>query len=200
MSSQANPKISPPGGVDAELVARAVAGDREAFAALYNAHRDEVLRYLTRRTGNRHLAEDLTQDVFLRALRRIDTFIPRNASSFVAWLMVIARNIHLDHMKLHRVQKEVPVDQVNDESTDPSAEQSAMRGLDAVEAAATVTAVLAVLTPQQLECVRLRFFDELSGPETAARMGKGLPAVKTLQFRALRLMRSALTTETAVAA
>ncbi|WP_051851898.1 RNA polymerase sigma factor [Streptomyces sp. NRRL F-5650] len=198
MSPQANPKISPP-GVDAGLVARAVAGDREAFAALYNAHRTDVLRYLTRRTGNRHLAEDLTQDVFLRALRRIDTFTPRNASSFVAWLMTIARNIHLDHLKLHRVQKEVPVDQVDDESTDPSAEASAMRGLDAVEAAATVTAALAVLTPQQRECVRLRFFAELSGPETAVRMGKGLPAVKTLQFRALRIMRSALT-ETAVAA
>ncbi|NEC72939.1 sigma-70 family RNA polymerase sigma factor [Streptomyces rochei] len=191
--------MSPPGGVDAGLVARAVAGDREAFAALYNAHRDDVLRYLIRRTGNRHLAEDLTQETFLRALRRVDTFTPRNASSFVAWLMVIARNLHLDHMKLHRVQKEVPVDVVNDGSTDPSAEQSAMRGLDAVDAAATVTAALAVLTPQQRECVRLRFFDELSGPETAARMGKGLPAVKTLQFRALRIMRSALT-ETAVAA
>ncbi|MFE5258284.1 RNA polymerase sigma factor [Streptomyces coelicoflavus] len=199
MSSQANPKISPPGGDDVGLVARAVAGDREAFAALYNAHRDDVLRYLTRRTGNRHLAEDLTQDVFLRAMRRIDTFVPRNASSFVAWLMTIARNIHLDHLKLHRVQKEVPVDQVDDESTDPSAEASAMRGLDVVEAAATVTAALAVLTPQQRECVRLRFFAELSGPETAARMGKGLPAVKTLQFRALRIMRSALS-ETAVAA
>ncbi|MFB6771099.1 RNA polymerase sigma factor [Streptomyces sp. NPDC056337] len=199
MSPQANPKISPPGGVNSELVARAVAGDREAFAALYNAHKVEVLRYLTRRTGNRHLAEDLTQDVFLRALRRIDTFIPRNASSFVAWLLTIARNIHLDHVKLHRVQKEVLVDEISDEAADPSAELSAMRGLDVVEAAATVTAALAVLTPLQRECVRLRFFAELSGPETAARMGKGLPAVKTLQFRALRQMQAALT-ETAVAA
>ncbi|MGX1223186.1 RNA polymerase sigma factor [Streptomyces ambofaciens] len=200
MSSQANPKISPPGGVDAGLVARAVAGDREAFGALYNEHRDEVFAYLYKRTRNRALAEDLTQDVFLRALRRLETFSAPRASGFAGWLAVIARNIYLDHVKLARTRLEVPVGEMSDgDERDRSAESSALRELDIAEATETVTTALMALTPYQRECVQLRFLAGLSVPETASRLGKGIGATKTVQFRALRIMRSALT-ETAVAA
>ncbi|MGI5196532.1 RNA polymerase sigma factor [Streptomyces sp. CA-288835] len=201
MSTQANPKISPPGGATTELVDRAHAGDREAFATLYNDHYSTVYRFLFSRTRDRHLAEDLTQEVFVRALRRIDTFDRRRTGGgFGAWLSVIARNLHLDHLKLHRVQREFPVAELHDSHTrDRSAESSALRELDIAEAKETVAAAMQVLNPYQRQCVRLRFLEELSVPETASRMGKGVGAVKTLQFRSLRLMEQALTSEEAAA-
>jgi RNA polymerase sigma-70 factor (ECF subfamily) len=185
----------------AELVAQACGGDRTAFGALYTRHYDDVFGFLYNRTrGDRQLAEDLTQDVFLRALRRLETFNSPRSSGFAGWLMVIARNIYLDHVKLARTRLETPVAEMADgDRRDRSAEASALRELDIAEAAETVEAALAELTPYQRECVRLRFLEDLSVPETAARLGKGIGATKTVQFRALQQMRSNLTA-TAVAA
>lgn len=192
MTTQANGKIGPP-GVGPELVARAVAGDREAFATLYNEHRGEVYRYLLNRTRDRHLAEDLTQDVFERALRRLETFGGPRASGFAGWLAVIARNIFLDHVKLARTRLEVPVGEMADgDSRDRSAESSALRELDIAEAAEVVTAAMQGLNPYQRECVQLRYFDGLSVPETAEQLGKGIGATKTLTFRAMEKMRAEL--------
>ncbi|MGW0163625.1 RNA polymerase sigma factor [Streptomyces sp. NPDC003343] len=193
MSVQVTAKISPPGG-PGELVTRAIAGDRDAFATLYNDHRAEVYRYLVNRTRDRHLAEDLTQDVFLRALRRIETFRhQQTGGGFNGWLMTIARNLHTDHLKKARVQREVPVGDVFEaDEFDPSAEEAGLRQLEIVEASRTVAAGMTALNPYQQTCIRLRYFEELSVPETAARMGKGIGAVKTLTFRSLRLMEQAL--------
>ncbi|MFG2963531.1 RNA polymerase sigma factor [Streptomyces sp. NPDC048288] len=195
MSSQANAKISTTGGrAPAALVAQAVAGDRAAFATLYNDHHGEVYRYLVARTKDRQLAEDLAQETFLRALRRIDTFkhLPTTAG-FVGWLFVIARNLHLDHLKLFRTSHEVSVaEPFRTDVGEHSAEESALRDLDIVEAREAVTAAMTRLNPYQREAIRLRFFEELSVPEAAARMGKGVGAVKTLTFRAMRVMEQAL--------
>ncbi|WP_327230845.1 RNA polymerase sigma factor [Streptomyces murinus] len=200
MSYQANGKIRA-GGTPALLVDRARTGDREAFAVLYTEYRDGVLAYLYSRTHDRHLAEDLAQEVFVRALRRINTFdSQRDGGGVAAWLMVIARNLHLDHVKLARVQREVPVAELLDgDERDRSAEVSALRQFDIAEASGIVADAMATLTPYQRACVRMRFLEELSIPETAARLGKGIGATKTCQFRALRVMQNALTGAVAAA-
>ncbi|MEV0446087.1 sigma-70 family RNA polymerase sigma factor [Streptomyces spectabilis] len=195
MSHQLIGKISTAGDAEAELIARARAGDRDAFAALYTNHREDVYGYLVVRTRDRHLAEDLTQDVFVRALRRLETFGGRGAN-FAAWLTTIARNLHVDHVRSHRVKREVPVAELPEgDARDRSAETSALRELDIAEATETVATAMRVLTTPQRQCVRLRFFDDLSVRETADRMGKHLNAAKTLQHRALRGMQRFLTAE-----
>jgi hypothetical protein len=73
LKPQASPKIRP-AMAEPETVRLARAGDSEAFAALYNEHRVEVHTYISRRVHNADLADDLTQDVFVRALRRLSTF------------------------------------------------------------------------------------------------------------------------------
>ncbi|GHA28970.1 hypothetical protein GCM10010372_31080 [Streptomyces tauricus] len=194
MSSQANAKISRPGGSVTELVARAAAGDRDAFATLYNEFRPQVFTYLDRRTMNRPLAEDLTQDVFLRALSRLETFHAERGGGFGAWLMTIARNIHLDYTRSARFRLEIPVGQIRDvDESVLSAELTALRELDIVEAVQTTVVALKSLTVSQRECVRLRFVEGLSFPEIAIRMHKNLSATKTLQFRAVHTMRRVLT-------
>lgn len=194
MSTQVNGMIMAGGAPEPELVARARAGDRTAFAALYTAHRDTVYRYLYNRTRDRNLAEDLTQDVFVRALSRLETFSAPRSAGFAGWLSTIARNIHLDHVKLSRTRLEVPVAEVADsDDVDRSAEVHALRELDIAEAAETITAAMRDLTPYQRQCVELRFLEGLTVPETAARLDKGIGAVKTLQFRAMGIMRRTLT-------
>ncbi|WP_282795147.1 sigma-70 family RNA polymerase sigma factor [Streptomyces sp. CC224B] len=193
MSHQLIGKISPLGGAEPELIRRARTGDREAFALLYNAHRENVYRYLVHRTRDRHLAEDLTQEVFVRALRKIETFAWRG-TNFAAWLTIIAKNLHLDYVRKPRVQREIPVAGMHDTDAarDRSTEASVLRELSVAEAAVTVAAAMRSLTPAQQRCVRLRFLHELSVQETADRMGKQVNAVKSIQHRAMKGMQRAL--------
>jgi RNA polymerase sigma-70 factor (ECF subfamily) len=193
VSSQANAKINPPGGAVTELVTRAAAGDSDAFATLYNEYRDEVYRYLSLRTRNRVLAEDLTQDVFVRALCRIETFSVRPGGTFVGWLMTIARNLHTDHCKAARTRLEVSTNEFFEaDERAVSAESGALRALEAVEAAQTIAVAMATLTPHQRECVRLRYLEELPLPQAVAQLDRSAGAVKTLTSRAMTSMRRAV--------
>ncbi|MET9729624.1 RNA polymerase sigma factor [Streptomyces sp. NPDC006458] len=195
MSSQANAKISPLGGpTTASLVAKASAGDRDAFAALYNEHRPAVYLYLRRRGCTAETAEDLTQDTFVRALRRIGTFSEGIGGGFPAWLMTIARNLSIDNGRRSSTTREMPVGDFF-ELTPPSiesAEAEALRALASADAAAQISAALSTLTPHQRECLQLRYLEHLTYPEVASRMGRHPGAVKTLAFRALAGMRQSL--------
>ncbi|MFE4547565.1 RNA polymerase sigma factor [Streptomyces sp. NPDC056785] len=203
MSTQANPKISARGGAEPELITRARNGDRDAFATLYNDYQRVVYRFLFFRVRNRELAEDLTQETFVRALRRIETFSDRpRTGGFPGWLVTIARNLHTDHCKASRTRLEIPLSSLVDFEADEfleSAESDALREMEAVEATETVKAGMEGLTQRQQECVRLRFLHDFTIPETAAVMDLNVGAVKTLQWRALRSMGRVLSTDGAAA-
>ena len=178
-----------PDGPEPELVARARTGDREAFAALYYEHYRLVYGYLLVRTRNRHLAEDLTQEVFTRALRRIDAFTWQG-TAFAAWLTTIAKNLYLDELGRGRTRLETPVAEFHDpQEPGWGPESMALRELEAVEAHETVRTALHTLNAHQRHCVQLRFLDELTPEETALAMGRSVGAVKTLTYRALRKLR-----------
>ncbi|SNT56295.1 RNA polymerase sigma-70 factor, ECF subfamily [Actinacidiphila glaucinigra] len=84
-----------------DLVERAQAGEREAFAALYDHYGDTVYRKVYYRVGGKATAEDLTSETFLCALRRIGTFTWQGRD-FGAWLVTIARNLVSDHFTSSR--------------------------------------------------------------------------------------------------
>ncbi|MEV8042403.1 RNA polymerase sigma factor [Streptomyces griseoluteus] len=203
MSSQANATIITPEAVT-ELAARASAGDREAFATLYNGHRGMVFSYLVTRTQNGILAEDLTSETFVRAFVNIHQFTERAATGgFGGWLYTIARNLHLDYLRKLSTRMEAPLPLTSFDNTatgssevlERSAETTTLRELDLVDVAATLDVALAAITPVQRECLRLRYVEGLTLQETAARMGKRIGAIKTLAFRGLAGARTALTTE-----
>src|SRR5437867_4470766 len=97
------------------LVAQAREGDRTAFAALYRMYLPTVYKFLFYRLGNKAQAEDMTAEVFLRALRKIGDYNWTGAD-FGAWLLRIARNLILDNAKSSRARLEV----LNDEMPDGS--------------------------------------------------------------------------------
>jgi RNA polymerase sigma-70 factor (TIGR02952 family) len=171
------------------LVLRAKTGDAEAFGRLYDRYLDLVYRYVYFRVSSHPLAEDLTSETFLRALRGIANYTWQGRD-FGAWLVTIARNLVTDHFKSGRYRLEVTTAEVLDVPLD-----SADIPENAVVTAAVNDRVLRAvrdLNPEQQECVVLRFLHGLSLAETALVMGKKSGAIKALQFRAVRALARAL--------
>jgi RNA polymerase sigma-70 factor (ECF subfamily) len=174
------------------LVELAQEGDGEAFGLLYDAYSDTVYRYIYYRVSQKPLAEDLTSETFLRALRRISTFTWQGRD-FGAWLVTIARNLVADHFKSSRYRLEVPTGEMLDsDQTESSPEDSVLAYLSNKELLDAVCR----LNSQQQECVTLRFLHGLSVAETAKIMGKNDGAIKTLQYRAIRTLARLLPTDT----
>lgn len=166
-----------------ELVSQAQLGNKSAFAALYRLHVQAVYRYLSYRLRDSSLAEDLTAEVFVRALRKIGDFEWRGID-FSAWLIRIARNILLDHVKSSGARLEVvgiaPGD-IN-ESSVPGSDLEVMDRLDREG----LHEALNKLRPEHQEVLYLRFLQGLSSLETAQAMNKTEGAIRVLQFRALK--------------
>src|SRR5215213_497218 len=110
------------------LVARAQDGDREAIEELYLIHFDRIYSYLHMSVGNRHDAEDLTTQTFLRMLESIARF-KQGAAPFSAWLFRIAHNLAMDHFRANRRwQPEEEVPEPPDAQA-PSAETAALHAI-----------------------------------------------------------------------
>jgi RNA polymerase sigma-70 factor (ECF subfamily) len=171
-----------------QLVQRAQQGDGEAFGELYDRYVTTVYRYVLHRVGDRPLAEDVTSETFVRALRRIDslTFQGRDVG---AWLVTIARNIVLDHVKSSRYRLEVTTaDLLDADRVTEGPEEAVVTHLTNTQLLACVKQ----LGSEQQECIVLRFLHGLSVAETAAVMGKRDGAVKALQHRAVRRLAALL--------
>jgi len=170
------------------LVTLAQQGDAEAFGLVYDRYVDQIYRYLYYRVGSHALAEDLTSETFLRALRRIDSFT-YTGKDIGAWFTTIARNLVTDHVKSSRFKLEVSTaDMLDADRGDDGIETQV---IDRLRDAALLDAVRR-LKPEQQECIVLRFLQGLSVAETSGVMGRSEGAVKQLQLRAVRALAKLL--------
>ena len=183
-SDQAPP--GPPADMErvAALVELAQGGDADAFGLLYERYVDLVYRYVYVRVGSSHLAEDLTSETFIRALRRIDSF-SWQGKDIAAWFVTIARNLITDNVKSARFRMEVSTADMID--ADRRVEGPENEVLAHLRDTALFEAIKA-LKPEQGECVVLRFLQGMSLAETALIIGKSEGAVKQLQLRAMRAL------------
>ena len=168
------------------LVHRAQQRDEEAFTQLYEAHFDKIYRYVALRIGDRIEAEDMTQQVFLKALQSISSFKWKGIP-FSAWLFRIAHNQVVDYLRKKTKQATVPVDE-SLVSSDSNPQLMAEHRLD-IEQLISATKRL---TEAQREVIGLRFAGELSVAQVAKVMGKSQGAVKALQHSAIVALRKAL--------
>jgi RNA polymerase sigma-70 factor (ECF subfamily) len=180
-----------PGDAAAEvwaLVERAQAGESAAFGLIYDRYVDTVFRFIYFRVGNRQLAEDLTSDTFLRALKRIGSFTWQGRD-LGAWLVTIARNLVADHFKSGRYRLEVTTGDVLDADREDRGPEGSPEAavVDHITNVALLSAVKQ-LNPEQQECIVLRFLQGFSVAETAQAMGKNEGAIKALQYRAVRAL------------
>jgi RNA polymerase sigma-70 factor, ECF subfamily len=163
-----------------ELVARGQQGDRDALEELYLIHFDRIYSYLHVSVGNRHDAEDLTTQTFLKMLEKIGSFKWQSAP-FSAWLFRIAHNLAMDHFRARRrwqPEEEVP-EPVGD--AEPSAELKAMQTIGRE----SMLKLIDRLSPEQQQVLTLKFVFNLPNAEVAAILDKTEGAIKSLQHRAL---------------
>src|SRR5881392_4151560 len=133
------------------LVARAQKGEREALEDLYLQHFDRIYSYLHLSVGNRHDAEDLTTQTFLRMLEAIGRFRWKSAP-FSAWLFRIAHNLAMDHFRATRrwqPEEEVPEPPGEEE---PSAEAQAMQTIGRQ----SMLELIDTLSPEQQQVLTLK--------------------------------------------
>jgi len=169
------------------LVDRAREGDPDAFASLYDRYVERVYRFaLYRVHGDSALAEDITSEVFLRALRKIKGFTWQGRD-VGAWFLTIARNLVLDHFKSGRARLEVlgaeaPLGSAGDNVLD--AEDAALSRVSQQD----LYKAIQQLGSEQQEVIYWRFLQGYSVAETAAAMGKSDGAIKALQYRAVKAL------------
>ena len=164
------------------LVNAAQAGDMAAYGELFELYYDMVFRFVLFRTGDRALAEDLTSETFVRALRRISS-VSYQGRDIGAWFVTIARNLIFDHVKSSRYRLEQTTSEIIELSpTTGGPEQQVLDGAITDE----LLRCVAKLNPDQQECITLRFLQGLSVAETAQIMDRNEGAVKALQHRAVR--------------
>ena len=175
---------------DAFLAARASAGDSEAFGALYDRYVEAVYRYVYYRVRNEAEAEDVTSDVFFKALRAMPRYEARQP--FLAWLYRIARNAVIDRVRRQRPQ--VPFEDAlrhpgADRIVDPDA------GLDVLSDRAALRTAISQLTPLQQDVIILRYVEGLDTKEIGRILGRRDGTVRGIEFRALGMLRTVLPRE-----
>jgi RNA polymerase sigma-70 factor, ECF subfamily len=162
------------------LVDRAQKGDRAALEELYLIHFDRIYSYLHVSVGNRHDAEDLTTQTFLKMLESIGRFRWQSAP-FSAWLFRIAHNLAMDHFRANKrwqPQEDVPEPEA-DEVT--SAETGALESIGR----RSMLELIEDLSPEQQQVLTLKFVFNFSNGEAATILAKTEGAIKSLQHRAL---------------
>ena len=166
--------------------------DRACFGDVYERYFELVYGYVARRVRDRAATEDLTSEVFRKALANIDRF-KWTGAPFGAWLLRIASNVIAD--RANRQKKEgVRVDEPSElMSRDaPSASESQQVQLEEAERRAWVIRMVDALPDDQRRVVRMRFAEEKSINEIALELGRSDGAVKQLQFRAFQNLRAKL--------
>ena len=168
-------------GVIRPLVDRAKSGDAEAFGALYDRFQPEIFRYLVVRVRDQDVAEDLAQQVFLKAWQAIPRYEHRGAP-FRAWLYRMAHNQMVDYFRTRRPSTDL---EGIDLPEDSEAEDLVLAG----EMTAALHAALDRLSEDHRQVLVLRFLMEKSAREIGEIMGRKEVTVRGLQMRALQALR-----------
>jgi RNA polymerase sigma-70 factor (ECF subfamily) len=165
---------------DDRLLVEAAKKDPSRFAELYELNFARVYAYIARRVGDRDVAQDLTSDVFHKALASIQSFEWRGVP-FAGWLMRIAANMIVDRSK--RSGREVSgQDDLPEPATQPN--------LVEIDREGRLFRLVEQLPADQRRVIGMRFAEEKSIREIATELGRSEGAVKQLQFRALQNLRT----------
>ena len=164
--------------IDERLMIEAAQRDPSRFAELYEHNFERVYAFVVRRVRDRAAAEDVTADVFHRALERIGSF-EWQGKPFAAWLLRIAANAIADRWRRMATEPVPTADELLDSAVEDDTERRTI-----------LTQLLAGLPEDQHLVVLRRFVDQRSIRDIAKEMGRSEGAIKQLQFRALENLRA----------
>ena len=180
---------------DDELMGRLAGRDLAAFETLYDRYGDLVYSVSLRVVGDTYVAEDVTQDVFVRVWRRPEQF-DVSRGKFVTWLLSVARNRSIDHRRsqARRMRHEALPSTDEEEDVLPSDDSRDDPAAATVlsDDCAAVRAALEVLPAEQKLAIQLAYFGGLTQQEIANKLGQPLGTVKTRIRLGMQKMRGAL--------
>jgi len=172
-----------------DLIGRAKTRDPAAISELYNRYAGAMLRYFYLRVSEHELAQDLTQELFIKVIHGIERFEYRDEKSFLGWLYTIAANVLSSHRRRRRLVA-APLD-----GQDEIVDQRSQDDVRTVTERLALQQAIGQLTRDQQQVVTLRFFAELSNNEIAGVLRRTEGAVKAIQHRALQSLQRILSRE-----
>ncbi|HZI63821.1 MAG TPA: sigma-70 family RNA polymerase sigma factor [Thermoanaerobaculia bacterium] len=174
---------------DLHLLGRAAAGDRDAFARLFDRHGSVALGLLTRMLGERSSAEEVLQETFLQVWQQARRYEPRLARPR-AWILMIARSRALDRLRSQsaRERREEVVARWETASSGPVG----IRNLEQEERRRAVAAALDALPAEQRQAIELAFFGGLTHTQIAERLAVPLGTVKSRILLGMNKLRQSL--------
>lgn len=176
---------------DAELVRQALAGSQEAYRVILTRYQRPVFSLIRRMVGEAAIAEDVAQEVFVKAFHALDSFDQRR--KFSSWLFKIAHNSAIDQLRRRRLDT-VALETTDSEQVDlvtviaDMAAESPETRMERRDLAAAIEGAVSSLRPEYREVVVLRFQEGLAYEEIAEVTGLPLGTVKTHIFRARKAM------------
>ncbi len=170
-----------------DVIAQVRRGERAAFAVLVDAYAKPIFNLAFRMTGNRQDADDLAQETFLRAYRKLKRFDPEK--KFFTWLYTIALNIIRNHLKSSR-ERTARIAEMDHPPSDP-VDPANPEGLCLDREKAQLLEICLQKLPSELkEAVVLRYYQDLSFDEIATITDVSVSAVKMRAYRGLERLRA----------
>jgi RNA polymerase sigma-70 factor, ECF subfamily len=181
------PQNTPAPVKEEELVERAIERDQEAFAALYDRYVDLIYRHICFRISDQKEAEDLTQEVFVKAWKAVNRY-RKTEAPFKAWLVTIARNLIFDYYKARK--KVVSLDEPG--SLEEPSKENIEQDLEDQENRNYIKNAISKLGKEKQQVVMMHFIDDFSYSEIAKALKKTEGAIRVIQFRALKELKKLL--------
>jgi RNA polymerase sigma-70 factor (ECF subfamily) len=170
-----------------KLVTEAQNGDTDAFGQVFDLLLTPIFRFVFFRIGNKADAEDLTEEVFLKAWQNLNSFTKKHRTPFSAWIFQIAKNTITDHYRSNKETSEL-----SDQEADDKQERAVINPTETEFNKERLISALAQLPEQQAEAVSLRYFSDLTNPEIAEVLNKTEGAVRILISRGLKKLKEIL--------
>lgn len=172
-----------------ELVTQASRGSGEAFGELYQNYVGRIYRYMYNQTGHSMDAEDLTEQVFIKAWEAIGRF-RFNGKPFGSWLFKIAGNVAIDHYRTRRFHSDLS-GAVGVTTHEGNPEESAQR----MATGQILMSAIKRLTDKQQQVILMKFIGGCDNTEISATMDEKEQTIRALQYRALLAMQRILSDE-----
>ena len=155
------------------LIKKCQRGDRQAFDALIRLYYDYVSGFLLKTTADETLTEDLTQETFLKMIRNIEKFDPGGSAAFGTWLITIAKNCYIDHLRRNRIYLEdiesLPIEDTQNVADEVERRLQYEKVMKAME----------TLPPEQALAIRLKYVEDMTLAQIAERFGVQPKTIKS---------------------
>jgi len=165
-----------------EILLHAKSGKDEALAELYNHYFERIYRFIFYRVGHKEVAEDLTEEVFLKSFRNLKNL--EQTGAFEGWLYQIARNQVIDYYRSKKTL--VPLEEVENTL---EYETNIIDVVNLKTEQKILVKVLKDLTPEQQMVIKLKFIEDLDNETIAHIMNKNEGAIRVIQHRAIAKLK-----------